>query len=163
MRGVETVLFVAVGIVLLGVVVAAVVGWIPVTGVSAPERTTAHVPLRRGEIDSAALADLHFDQALRGYRQTEVDRALEDLARELEDRDAVIRGLHADLREARAHGAGATATADVPPQRTASAARVDETGFGVVDEPDVTPAHATTRTQTQTSPGPEPSGDGGRG
>lgn len=117
----EIVLFIAVLVALVGVVVGAVVGWIPVRGAAAPERTHAHEPLPREHVDADAVRDLHFDQALRGYRPEQVDAALDDLGRELTERDAVIRELHVAVRELetrlREHevsGVGSTGSHDGP-------------------------------------------------
>lgn len=114
-------LFVAVLVAVVGVVVAAVVGWIPVSGADRPERTHAHVPLDDAAgVDAEAVRDLRFDQVLRGYRPDQVDAALEQLEVALVERDAMIRDLVRERRPApgdveppEPHEAGATGTSDV--------------------------------------------------
>lgn len=73
-------------ILLIGVTAAAVMGKI---GGFMPESTTSRSfsGLPAGPLDAVGLAELHFDQALRGYRMEQVDEVIDALSariRELE-------------------------------------------------------------------------------
>lgn len=55
-----------------------------------PVHPTGHDVLPAGEVTRAALADVRFDRAIRGYRMDQVDAVLDRLAEELASRDARI-------------------------------------------------------------------------
>lgn len=98
----------------LGLAVSALVLRTGAPGVPDPVTTESFEPLPRGMVAPEQLTELQFDQALRGYRMSQVDQVLDQLAEELRDRDAEVARLRAEL-------------AAVP---------VDYTGrAGVVDDP----------------------------
>ncbi|NHN55066.1 DivIVA domain-containing protein [Calidifontibacter sp. DB0510] len=86
------VLLIAVLVIVVGVVVAAVLGRFEAS-MDQPVRTTAFQPLPEGALSDADLDQLRFDQTLRGYRMGQVDDVIDRLREELADRDAEIRRL----------------------------------------------------------------------
>jgi DivIVA domain-containing protein len=100
----------AVVVVVLGVAALVAAGGLgqmsrqPVRDTFRPDLPPADQPLR-----SADIAELRFGTALRGYVMTQVDDALDRLAREVADRDAVIaelRGSDSDPPQAPPAAAG---------------------------------------------------------
>lgn len=88
-----------VGVLLLGVVAAVVALRSGVPGVPDPVTTESFEPLPRGGVEPDRVLDLRFDQAVRGYRMSQVDAVLDRLAEELRERDAEIVRLRAELAE----------------------------------------------------------------
>lgn len=84
------------GVLVLGLVAAAVVLRSGVPGVPDPVTTESFEPLPRAVVVPEQIDDLRFDQAIRGYRMSQVDQVLDQLTEELRDRDAEV----ARLREA---------------------------------------------------------------
>ncbi|WP_256840989.1 DivIVA domain-containing protein [Ornithinimicrobium cryptoxanthini] len=97
----------------VGLCAAALVLRTGVPGVADPVTSESFEPLDRGGVRPDTLIELRFDQAVRGYRMSQVDSVLDQLAEELRDRDHEIASLRAEL-------------ADVP---------VDFTGRGAEGEP----------------------------
>lgn len=81
---------VVLAVLLLGAVAAWAVARADVPGVAAPVGTQSAQPLTDGPVGADQVHDLRFDQAVRGYRMEQVDRALARLADELAVRDAEI-------------------------------------------------------------------------
>lgn len=88
-----------VGVLLLGLVAAVVVLRSGVPGVPDPVTTESFEPPPPGGIEPDRVLDLRFDQAVRGYRMSQVDAVLDRLTEELRDRDAEITRLRAELSE----------------------------------------------------------------
>ncbi|YAL84010.1 DivIVA domain-containing protein [Dermacoccaceae bacterium W4C1] len=86
-------------LVVVGLVVAAFLGKLPIIAADVPTDTRAFAGLPGGALYPEDLENLRFDQVLRGYRMTEVDEVLARLQTELSERDAEI----ALLREERVH------------------------------------------------------------
>ena len=75
-------------------------GWVAVRDeplLAEAPRDRADVELPDGPLRSADVEQVRFGLALRGYRMAEVDDVLERLARELDDRDARLARLDAEL------------------------------------------------------------------
>lgn len=90
------IVFVALGVLLVGLLAAVALARIQVPGV-APAVTTESFPgVPEGPLRSEDLHDLRFDQALRGYRMAQVDETLARLATELAERDAEIARLRGE-------------------------------------------------------------------
>ncbi len=87
-------------VLLVGVLVALATQRIPALGVEAAVTTESFPGVPDGPLHGDDLAQLRFDQVLRGYRMSQVDRVLDRLAGELAIRDAEI----ARLREADTDG-----------------------------------------------------------
>lgn len=85
------------GVVALGLVAAVLVMRTGVPGVADPVTSESFEPLPRGGVEPEGLLDLRFDQALRGYRMSQVDDVLDRLGEELRDRDSEIAELRAEL------------------------------------------------------------------
>jgi DivIVA domain-containing protein len=94
-----TLVLVILGVVALGLAAAALVMRTGVPGVPDPVTSESFQPLPRGGVSPEALIEVRFDQALRGYRMSQVDAVLDQLAEELRDRDAEIARLRADLAD----------------------------------------------------------------
>ena len=92
-------ILVILGVLALGATAAVVVLRSGVPGVPDPVTTESFEPPPRGGIDAEQLTDLRFDQAVRGYRMSQVDTVLDRLADELRERDAEIDRLRAELAE----------------------------------------------------------------
>jgi DivIVA domain-containing protein len=93
------ILFVALLVLLVGVLAAVAVRLVPVAGVEPPVTTESFPGVPEGPLRAEDLGELRFDQALRGYRMSQVDSMVERLAGELALRDAEIARLrteHAD-------------------------------------------------------------------
>lgn len=103
---------VIVAVLALGLSAAALVLRTGVPGVADPVTSESFEPLARGGVAPDTLIELRFDQAVRGYRMSQVDSVLDQLAEELRERDHEITRLRAEL-------------ADVP---------VDFTGHGPAQE-----------------------------
>ena len=88
-------ILVIVGVLALGILAAAVVLRTGVPGVPDPVTSESFEPLPRGGVRPETLIELRFDQAVRGYRMSQVDQVLDRLAEELQDRDAEIARLRA--------------------------------------------------------------------
>lgn len=88
------------GVLVLGAVAAAVVLRSGVPGVPDAVTTESFEPPPRGGLAADQLTDLRFDQAVRGYRMSQVDTVLDRLADELRERDAEIDRLRSELAEA---------------------------------------------------------------
>lgn len=82
-----------------GLAVAAVLGRFGESFMDDPVTTTPFEPLPSGPLRSADIADVRFDQTVRGYRMGQVDDVLDRLRAELEDRDAEIARLRAERDE----------------------------------------------------------------
>jgi DivIVA domain-containing protein len=91
-----------VAVLLVGAVTAWAVSRTDVPGVPAAVTTESARPLPAGPLVGDDVHDVRFDQALRGYRMTQVDEALARLRQELLERDAEI----ARLRDAAEHTEG---------------------------------------------------------
>ncbi|HET8599883.1 MAG TPA: DivIVA domain-containing protein [Segeticoccus sp.] len=83
------VLLVVIVVVLIGLTAAAVAGRVG-AGTPPPVSTQSFQPLPPGELDAEDIADLRFDQALRGYRMDQVDGVVERLFEEIRQRDTEI-------------------------------------------------------------------------
>ncbi len=83
----------------LGVLAALLVLRTGVPGVPDPVTTESFEPLPRAGITTADVSQLRFDQAIRGYRMSQVDEVLDRLTEELRDRDAEIDRLRRELAE----------------------------------------------------------------
>lgn len=83
----------------LGAAAAWAVARTGAAGVPDPVGTQCAEPLPAGPLRAADVSDVRFDQAVRGYRMGQVDRALDRLAGELADRDAEITRLRLLLEE----------------------------------------------------------------
>nr|WP_306237804.1 DivIVA domain-containing protein [Ornithinimicrobium sp. HY1745] len=92
-------ILVIVGVVALGAVAAALVLRSGVPGVPDPVTTESFEPLPRGGVSAEQVTDVQFDQAVRGYRMSQVDTVLDRLADELRERDAEIDRLRGELAE----------------------------------------------------------------
>lgn len=88
------------GVLVLGLVAAVVVLRSGVPGVPDPVTTESFEPPPRGGVEPDRLTDLQFDQAVRGYRMSQVDTVLDRLADELRERDAEIERLRGELAQA---------------------------------------------------------------
>lgn len=99
---------VIVAVLLLGLGGAALVLRTGVPGVPDPVTTESFEAPRRGQVEPGQLSELRFDQAIRGYRMSQVDAVLDQLGEELRDRDAEIARLRADLAEAPVDFTGGT-------------------------------------------------------
>jgi DivIVA domain-containing protein len=77
-------------VLLVGVWVAVVLQRVPTPGVEAAVTTESFPGVPEGPLRGADVADLRFDQVLRGYRMSQVDQILDRLAGELADRDSEI-------------------------------------------------------------------------
>ncbi|MGD8148624.1 DivIVA domain-containing protein [Ornithinimicrobium sp. Y1694] len=84
-------------VLLLGAGAAWLVSRVDVPGVAAPVQTQSAEPLRPGALNAEDVHDVRFDQAVRGYRMSQVDAALARLADELADRDEQIARLRAHV------------------------------------------------------------------
>lgn len=84
------------GVLALGLLAAAVVLCTGVPGVPDPVTSESYEPLPRGGVPPHAVLEVRFDQAIRGYRMSQVDDVLDRLADELRDRDAEIARLRAE-------------------------------------------------------------------
>lgn len=91
------VFLVVIVVVLIGLTAAAAAGRIG-GGTPPPVSTQSFQPLPPGELDADDVADLRFDQALRGYRMDQVDGVVERLFEELRQRDAEIAELRGSPR-----------------------------------------------------------------
>lgn len=96
-----------IGVVAAVLVLGAAAAWgvarVGVAGVDAPTATQCAEPLPVGPLSAADLADLRFDQGLRGYRMRQVDQALARIADEIADRDEEITRLRLELEHRGAH------------------------------------------------------------
>lgn len=81
---------VVVAVLALGAVAIWAMARFDVPGLREPVTTESATPLPLGLIGAGDVADVRFDQAIRGYRMGQVDRALSRLAQELADRDQEI-------------------------------------------------------------------------
>lgn len=90
---------VIVAVLALGVLGAVLVLRTGVPGVPDPMTSESFEPLPRGGVRAADLIELRFDQAVRGYRMSQVDAVLDQLSEELRDRDAEIDRLRDELAE----------------------------------------------------------------
>lgn len=81
---------VVVGVLVLGAVLAWVVGRADVPGTPDAVTTQSSHGLAAGPLGPADVRALRFDQALRGYHMQQVDEALARLTEELAARDAEI-------------------------------------------------------------------------
>lgn len=81
----------------LGLAAAALVLRSGVPGVPDPVTTESFEPLPRGIVRPEQVAELRFDQAIRGYRMSQVDGVLDQLTEQLRDRDAEVARLRAEL------------------------------------------------------------------
>lgn len=90
------VLLLALVVVVVGVLVAAVMGRLPVTGMDRPTGSSPFEPLPAGRVVGEDVDELRFDQTLRGYRPEQVERTLDRLRDELRDRDAEIARLRGE-------------------------------------------------------------------
>jgi len=88
---------VIVGVLVLGLAAAALVLRSGVPGVPDPVTTESFEPLPRGVVEPQQVTELQFDQAIRGYRMSQVDDVLDQLTEELRDRDAEVARLRAEL------------------------------------------------------------------
>lgn len=79
----------------------------------APERLTDPLPATR-PVDRADIEALRLPVAVRGYRMTDVDEALDRLGAELAERDARIAELESALAGARAAAASGTGLLERP-------------------------------------------------
>jgi DivIVA domain-containing protein len=96
-------------VIVIGLAVAVAIGRIPVTGMDDPTHTSPYEGLPDGPVTDEQLEQLRFDQTMRGYRMTQVDRVIDRLRDELLERDREI----ARLRE-QADGRYAPAAASTP-------------------------------------------------
>jgi DivIVA domain-containing protein len=79
-------------IVLIGLTVAAVMG--KVSGFMAdPTSSQSFAGLPAEPLSTDNLADLHFDQALRGYRMNEVDEVIDALTARLQELESLVASL----------------------------------------------------------------------
>jgi DivIVA domain-containing protein len=85
-----TIVLVVLAVLLVGLGAAVLVGKVPSPGVLPAVTTESFSPLPRGGVDPEEVGDLRFDQALRGYRMSQVDSVIERLVDELRARDAEI-------------------------------------------------------------------------
>lgn len=92
-------ILVIVAVLALGLGAAAVVLRTGVPGVPDPVTTESFDIPRRGELEPTQVSALRFDQAIRGYRMSQVDAVLDQLGEELADRDEEIARLRAELAE----------------------------------------------------------------
>lgn len=132
------IVYVALTVVLVGLVVAVVVQRVGLPGVEPPVTTESFTPLPRGGVDLDAITELRFDPALRGYRMSQVDEVVDRLVDEIRLRDAEIARLRGEdtqrpqptelnqLDEARADPEETGAT-----QYTEDTEDTDETGTGI--------------------------------
>lgn len=81
-----------------GLAVAAVLGRFG-GAMDDPVTTTPFEPLPAGALKSADVAEIRFDQTMRGYRMGQVDDVLDRLRTELDERDAEIARLRAERDE----------------------------------------------------------------
>ncbi len=97
--GIEVVV-IALLVVVVAWVAAAVIGRLPAgEGALAPELPAdAAVHLPDGPLHAEDVRGLRLPVALRGYRMAEVDDALRRMALELQERDAAVAELQAELR-----------------------------------------------------------------
>lgn len=84
------VLILAVLVVAVGLAVAVAIGRIPVTGMDTPTHTSPYEGLSDGPVTDEDLEQLRFDQTMRGYRMSQVDRVIDRLRDELMERDHEI-------------------------------------------------------------------------
>lgn len=91
-----------VGVLLVGALVAWGVSRVDVPGVAPAVTTESARPIPAGPLDADDVHAVRFDQAVRGYRMSQVDEALARLGQELLERDAEI----ARLRTAAEHTEG---------------------------------------------------------
>ncbi|WP_228266602.1 DivIVA domain-containing protein [Ornithinimicrobium ciconiae] len=89
-------ILVIVGVLALGLLAAAVVLRTGAPGVPDPVTSQFFEPLPRGGLQPDQVIEVRFDQAIRGYRMSQVDEVLDRLAEELRDRDAEIARLRAE-------------------------------------------------------------------
>lgn len=104
------VLLLALLVVVIGLAVAVAIGRIPVTGMDEPTRTSPYDGLPDGPVTDEDLEVLRFDQTMRGYRMTQVDRVIDRLRDELLARDHEI----ARLRGADQHPVRPAAVPEPP-------------------------------------------------
>lgn len=90
-------LLIILGVLALGLVAAALVQRTGVPGVPDPVTSQSFEGLPRAGVDADALIEVQFDQAVRGYRMSQVDDVLDRLAEELRDRDSEIAALRTEL------------------------------------------------------------------
>ncbi len=90
------ILFVALVVLLVGLVAAVAVRRVPIPAVQASVTTESFPGVPEGPLSAGDLGELRFDQALRGYRMSQVDQTLERLAAELALRDAEIARLRGE-------------------------------------------------------------------
>ena len=90
-------ILIIIAVLALGAAAAALVLRTGVPGVPAPVTTQSFEPLHRAGVQADDLIELQFDQAVRGYRMSQVDNVLDRLAEELRDRDSEIAELRAEL------------------------------------------------------------------
>lgn len=76
-------LFSVVGVLLAGLILAALLGKVPVPGVPAPVDTASAAGLPDGALSAEDLDEVRFDAAVRGYRMDQVDAALRRVSKEL--------------------------------------------------------------------------------
>lgn len=93
-------------VVLIGLTTAAVMGKID-GFMAAPASSQAFGGVPAGSLSTDDLAQLHFDQALRGYRMDQVDNVIDALS-------ARLRELETEVASAAATDASDTAAGDVP-------------------------------------------------
>jgi len=96
-----TLFFTLLTVAVLGVVAAVAAGRIT-ADMDDPVSSLPARGLPEGGIESAALADVRFSPALRGYRMEEVDEVMDRLRQELERREEELAGLRALLDGSRA-------------------------------------------------------------
>lgn len=94
------VVFLILVVVLLGLLLAVLLGRVPARGVLPPVTTESFSGLPRGGVDPQDLGDLRFDQVVRGYRMSQVDEVLARLSDELATRDAEIDRLRQERERA---------------------------------------------------------------
>lgn len=88
-------------VVVVGLVVAVVLGRIPVRGMEEPVGSSPFEPLPEQDVQPDDVDALRFDQVLRGYRMSQVDGTLDTLRGQLERRDARIADLQEQVQELR--------------------------------------------------------------
>lgn len=86
-------------VLLTGLAVAAVLGRFGGGFMDEAVTTTPFEALPDGPLDSSDVAELRFDQTVRGYRMGQVDDVLDRLRAELDERDAEIARLRAERDE----------------------------------------------------------------
>lgn len=120
---------VIVAVLLLGLAAAAVVLRSGVPGVPDPVTTESFEPLPRGIVAPDQVTDLRFDQAVRGYRMSQVDDVLDQLTEELRDRDAEVARLRAELAAVPVDFTGRTHASDPDELTAPEPGNVDESSI----------------------------------